>query len=71
MQLNITIPDDVAPQLINHVCTTTGFDPAGTLTKRDHVKAVLIRQLRQMAANGAGRTASADVKAALDAADIN
>ena len=71
MTLNINIPDAVAPQIIDNVCTATNYDPASGINKAQWAKDQVIRLLKQMATSGAVKTAMTNTKASLDAAVIN
>lgn len=71
MTLNIDIPDTVAPQIIDNICAATNYDAASGKTQAVWAKEQLIRTLKQMAVNGAMKTAISSTKASLDAAVIS
>jgi hypothetical protein len=71
MTLTINIPDAVAPAVVDGICAATNYDAASGKTKAQWAKEQVIRTLKQMATNGAVRTAMADTKATLDGAAIN
>jgi len=71
MTLNINIPDAVAPQLIDNICTATNYDAASGISKAQWAKDQMIRTLKQLAASGAAKAAMTNTKATLDGAAIN
>jgi hypothetical protein len=71
MTITVNIPDAVAPQLVDNICTATNYDAASGKTKAVWAKEQVIRTIKQMAAQGAVKNALATTKAALDAAAIN
>lgn len=71
MTLNINIPDAVAPQIIDGICSATNYDAASGKTKAQWAKEQLIRTMKAMATNGAVKTAMTTTKATLDGAAIN
>jgi hypothetical protein len=71
MTLTINIPDEVAPQLVENICTATSYDAGSGKTKAQWAKEQLIRTLKNMAASGAVKTALATTRATLDGADIS
>ena len=71
MTLNINIPDAVAPQIIDNICTATNYDPASGINKAQWAKDQVIRVLKQMATSGAVKAAMTNTKATLDGAAIN
>jgi hypothetical protein len=71
MTLTINIPDAVAPAVVDNICAATNYDAASGKTKAQWAKEQVIRTLKQMATNGAVRTAMTETKATLDGAAIN
>jgi hypothetical protein len=71
MTLTINIPDAVAAQVVDGICTATNYDAASGKTKAAWAKEQLIKTMKALAANGAMRSAMTTTKAALDAAAIN
>mgnify|MGYP003505128342 CR=1 FL=1 len=71
MTLTINIPDAVATQVINNICTATSYDAASGKTKAQWAKEQLIKAVKSLATNGAVKTALATSKADLDGAGIN
>jgi hypothetical protein len=71
MTLTINIPDAVAPQLVDGICTATNYDAASGKSKADWAKDQVIRTMKTLAANGAMRAAMTSTKAALDGAAIS
>ena len=71
MTLTINIPDAVATELVDNVCTATGWTSGSGKTKAAWAKEQVIRSLKQLAQNGAVRTAMAASKATLDGAGIS
>lgn len=71
MVLTINIPDAVAPQVIDNICTATNYDAASGKTKAVWAKEQVIRTLKTLATNGAVKAAVTTTKAALDGAAIN
>jgi hypothetical protein len=71
MILSINIPDAVAPQVIDDICTATNYDPASGKTKAAWAKEQVIRTIKNLATNGAVKSAMTAAKATLDGAAIN
>jgi len=71
MNLTINIPDAVAPQMIDNICTATNYDAASGKTKAQWAKEQLIKTLKNLATNGAVKAAMTTTKATLDGAAIN
>lgn len=71
MILSINIPDAVAPQVIDDICTATNYDAASGKTKAVWAKEQVIRTIKNLATNGAVKSAMTTTKAALDGAAIN
>lgn len=71
MTLTINIPDEVAPQLLDNVCTATNYDEASGKSKTQWVQEQVVRTLKNLATNGAVKTALTTTKATLDRAAIN
>ena len=71
MILSINIPDAVAPQVIDDICTATNYDPASGKTKAVWAKEQVIRTIKNLATNGAVKSAMTATKATLDGAAIN
>ncbi len=71
MTLTINIPDAIATQLVDNICTATSYDAATGKTKVQWAKEQVIRTLKNLAMNGAVRDAQNTMKATLDAAAIN
>jgi len=71
MTLTINIADDVAPQVVDGICAATNYNAASGKTKAQWAKEQVIRTIRQMAANGAMKTALASSKAVMNGAAIN
>jgi hypothetical protein len=71
MQLTINIPDDVAPQVVDGICTATNYDAASGKTKGQWAKEQLIRTLKGLAVSGMARSSVTTTRATLDAAAIN
>jgi hypothetical protein len=60
----------VAPQVVDGICAATNYSAASGKTKAQWAKEQVIRNIRQMAANGAMKTALASSKAVMNAAAI-
>jgi hypothetical protein len=71
MNLTINIPDAVAPQVIDGICTATNYDAASGKTKAQWAKEQVIKSVKTLATNGAVKTAMTTTKATLDGAAIN
>jgi hypothetical protein len=71
MILSINIPDAVAPQIIDDICTATNYDAASGKNKAAWAKDQIIRTIKNLATSGAVKTAMTTSKAALDGAAIN
>lgn len=71
MTLTITIPDDVAPQIMDNICAATNYDAGSSKDKTTWAKDQMIRTLKQMATQGAVKNAVATTKATLEAASIS
>ena len=59
MTLTINIPDAVAPQVVENICVATNYDAASGDTKAAWAKAQVIRTLKQLATQGAVKSALA------------
>lgn len=70
MILDINIPDAVAPQLVDNICTATAYDAASGKTKVAWAKEQVIRTIKQIATQGAMKHAQTKTKVAMDAAVI-
>lgn len=71
MTLNINIPDAIANDVLDNICTATNYDAASGKTKGQWAKEQMIRIMKNVAANGAMKNAQNTTKATLDAAAIN
>ena len=71
MTLTINIPDAVAPQMIDNICTATNYDAAAGKTKAAWAKEQVIKTLKNLATNGAVKATLTTTKATLDGAAIN
>jgi hypothetical protein len=71
MTLNINIQDAVATQVVDNICTATNYDAASGKTKAQWVKEQVIKSVKNLATNGAVKTALTTTKTTLDGAGIN
>jgi hypothetical protein len=70
MVLNINIPDDVAPQVVDGICNATNYDAASGKTKTQWAKEQVIRTIKSLATSGTVKSAMATSKATMDGAAI-
>lgn len=66
-QIILTIPDGNLQAMLDGFCLARNFDPAGTLTKAQFLKADLIAYVRQNARQGYISIQTASVAATADA----
>ena len=71
MTLTITIPDAVAPQIVDGICDATGYDAASGKTKAQWAKEQLIRTMKSLATSGVMKSTLAATRSTLDGAAIN
>jgi len=71
MTMTINIPDALAPQVVDGICAATNYDAASGKTKAVWAKEQVIRTMKNLAQNGAVKTALTTTKATLDGAAIS
>jgi hypothetical protein len=68
--IKLEIPDEIASLLIDGVAAASNFDEKLGDTKEEWVKAVIIKQIKSIAAQGISRAAMNQARKTLEAAEI-
>ena len=70
MTINLNLPDENATQLVNGICTATGWTDASGKTKAEWAKAQLVQWIKDTAKRGLLKDSQTSISTAIDPVTI-